>query len=68
METIGVDEIETGIGKIKVKETFKTEVNEQLLKSDCFNVEFKRKSIADLQKLGYEKALTKIVTKKIEIK
>ena len=65
MEQLGIDKIETSLGKIQIKEYSKTTVNEELLGTDCYDIIYKVKTQKELKELGYEKALE--VTKRKEL-
>ena len=80
MEQLGLEEIKTPIGKIKIKVTTATD-KEQLekgldengmqLPNECFDYivpepYYKRKDIKDIEKLGYN--LKKTLNKKLEVK
>ena len=68
MEQLGIDKIETSLGKIQIKEYSKTIVNEELLGTDCYDIIYKVKTQKELKELGYERAFIKTVTKKLYVK
>ena len=68
MEQLGIDKIETYLGKIQIKEYSKTTVNEELLGTDCYDIIYKVKTQKELKELGYEKALEVTKTKELYIK
>ena len=68
MEQLGIDKIETSLGKIQIKEYSKTTVNEELLDTDCYDIIYKIKTQKELKELGYERAFIKTVTKKLYVK
>ena len=68
MQQLGLDKIETSLGKIQIKDSTKTDVNEDLLGKECFDIIYKRKKQKELKDLGYERAFIKTVTKKLYVK
>ena len=68
MQELGLEKIDTPLGKIQIKEYKKTTVNEEKLGTDCYDIVYKVKTQKELKELGYEKALEVQITKGLYIK
>ena len=66
MNQMELEEIKTPIGKIKIKTTTRTEVDEESLPNEAFDFIRKRKSIKEIEALGI--TLNKIQNKTLEVK
>jgi ribosome-binding ATPase YchF (GTP1/OBG family) len=66
LEQLGIEEVKTPIGKIRIKTTVRTEVDEETLPNEAFDFIRKRKSIKEIEALGIK--LNKIQNKTLEVK
>ena len=66
LDSLNLEEIKTAIGKIKITKSTSTIVDESKLGNNCFDYIPKRKTIKEIEALGYE--LEKQINRKVSIK
>ena len=66
LDSLNLEEIKTAIGKIKITKSTSTIVEESKLGTDCFDYIQKRKTIKEIESLGYK--LEKQTNRKVSFK
>ena len=66
LDSLGIEKVKTTIGEIKITKSTSTIVDESKLGNNCFDYIPKRKTIKEIEALGYE--LEKQTNRKITIK
>ena len=66
LDSLGIEKVKTTIGEIKITKSTSTIVDESKLGNNCFDYIPKRKTIKEIEALGYE--LEKQINRKITIK
>ena len=66
LDSLNLEEVKTEIGKIKITKSTSTVVDESKLGTDCFDYIQKRKTIKEIEALGYE--LDKQINRKVSFK
>ena len=66
LDSLNLEEIKTAIGKIKITKSTSTIVEESKLGTDCFDYIQKRKTIKEIESLGYK--LEKQINRKVSFK
>lgn len=66
LDSLGIEKVKTTIGEIKITKSTSTIVEESKLGTDCFDYIQKRKTIKEIESLGYK--LEKQTNRKVSFK
>ena len=74
MKAMGIEKIDTGLGKINLRKSTSTNVIEEKLPNECFDIVYKRKTIDDIKEILKDKpdllkeALIEVKNENLQIK
>lgn len=74
MKAMGIEKIDTGLGKISLRKSTSTNVIEEKLPNECFDIVYKRKTIDDIKEILKDKpdllkeALIEVKNENLQIK